>query len=543
MIDTLREPTTTDLKARASLKDTDWRFLVPNPGGDVYDHLVLLGGSRAMRDRILEAGLARAVSVEVMVERQADALVVFGQSPACIARALPCLRPGGALYWQVDRRSKGSRTLTPRGAGQLLYEHGLQAIRSYCVWPGPVDRDAYIPLDVEAAFTWYFRAIFVPSSPLRLVLQTVFAAAPAGLLSRIAPCFAMTAIKGTPSPARPSVLGNDAMPAALQGQDLRPLVLTGGDELNRVVLFPFVAHAVQPLAVVKLGRVPEMSPAIDREQRVLSALHEAGMASTADSVPVSGGTVTWGPLLAGIESCAPGRSLASTLRRWRVSLPAQVDDLRAVTAWLTEFNAEAQISPSEHSAGGMTSWADEAIARYRRTFGTNREEDALFDAVLQRAESLVDLSLPLVWVHWGFDERNVFRSDGQISVIDWEGGNPGPPLFDLLYFVTHWSVRAYGRHGPGAELEGFRRLFCAAHGRDRVSAAAYSAISRYMETLRIDPRAFPVLLVLMWLERACGREERQAAVNPAETHPRRDNRYVQYVEALAQHADRVMQLP
>lgn len=80
----------------------DWRFLLPAPEGDAYDHMVVLGGSPALRRWLVEDGFARRVTDELTPGVRADAIIALAPARASVAAVARSLLPGGAAYVEVD---------------------------------------------------------------------------------------------------------------------------------------------------------------------------------------------------------------------------------------------------------------------------------------------------------------------------------------------------------------------------------------------------------------------------------------------------------
>ncbi|MBI3952203.1 MAG: phosphotransferase [Acidobacteria bacterium] len=190
----------------------------------------------------------------------------------------------------------------------------------------------------------------------------------------------------------------------------------------------------------------------------------------------------------------------------------------------------------------MPEWVDRPLERYQQAFGITASEERLFTDVRKRARLLIGTPLPRVWLHWGLDERNILRGDQEISVIDWDGGEVGPPLFDLLYFMTRWSCAARGLKSEAAQLRGFRQLYFEPDSGGISVIAARQAIDRYLTKLELDRRFLPLLLVLMWVHRAVGRFDRQGALGQRGLNPRTGNQYVGYVGILAEHVEQLFAL-
>jgi aminoglycoside phosphotransferase (APT) family kinase protein len=101
------------------------------------------------------------------------------------------------------------------------------------------------------------------------------------------------------------------------------------------------------------------------------------------------------------------------------------------------------------------------------------------------------VKFPIVWQHRDFTPWNVLRnSGGHLSVLDWEGARPGPALFDLLHFVSHWDEMEADAVTPEERLRAFVRG----------APASRREIARYCERLGIDPRFVPLLMVYTRVE-------------------------------------------
>lgn len=470
-----------------TLRRTDWRFLVPTPPGGAFQHLVLLGGPPSLVEQIVAAGIARQVSCQLPGTPTADALIMLDGAQAALGTAAACLRPGGVFYGEVARRSPLARA-TSRHMNHELRKVGLAPY-----------------------------------------LLRGLACCGSSLLPRFIPCCAVTAIVGSHPAAPPSILGHPALPNELRRSDLRAIVMTGGDDFNRVDIFPFALDTPRPIAVLKLTRLPSRNIHTEHERGALSQIRSHLDVAMRRTIPQPLGMFPWGELTVGIESCAPGCSLWAAPRHWEIAPQVKIDDLQRVAERIAEFH-QAQISRSGWGLLEIRQWVEPPLTRYKHAFGTTSAEDRLFAEIMQRAHELIGTGLPIVWAHWGFEARNIFRAGGDITVIDWEGGSAGLPLCDLLYFVTYWSYVVQRRDRPADQLHGFRQLFCDLDPRNAISAAAYQAIDRYLTRLDLAPEFFPMLLALMWLERALGRFKRQQEHDPEQA--RAGNRYV---SVLAEH--------
>ncbi|MGH7832263.1 MAG: phosphotransferase, partial [Candidatus Binatia bacterium] len=430
--------------------------------------------------------------------------------------------------------------LSPSRIRRFMRNLGLSPTGLYWVRPDLINPQAYIPLDIQGTLGWYLRSVFTaPTAAVRLLETGLHILAKFGHhpFAALAPCYALTAVAGPAGDASPSLLGHPALPSELRRSDLHPLVITHGKEdFRRVTVLPFAPDSDGPLAVLKLSRLPVYNDCTENEQAILTRIHASVDETMRRTIPRPLGIIRSGKLAIGVESCAPGRSVANATTRWAVPLRRKIDDLRLGASWLAEFNSRVQIKRSQWADSDLDEWVEKPLGAYEQTFGVTSGEERLFIATRERASSLIGLPLPTVWVHWDFSEENVFRAGRGITVIDWESGAPGPPLLDLLFFTTHWNYSARSLNSDAARLYAFRQLFCNSHRSDPASVAVREAIAEYMARLNIDNRFFPLLLVLVWVVRALGRFPWQPGRSK---NARAGNRFVGYLGALAEDVERL----
>jgi GT2 family glycosyltransferase len=532
------------------LRRADWRFLLPTPPAGTFEHLVLLGGTDGLAKRLVEAGIARQVSRTIPDQRSADALVILGGdfSLSRLRHAVSSLMPDGVFYCEIDRRWSLQRlTATPASMQRILHGLSLSSIGVYWAAPSLTLPNKYIPLDVPGAMRWYLTTLCVAGTPLqRLVERGVNALAAFGShwVALLLPWYAITAIAEPGSSRLPSVLGHASSPIGQRRSNVRPIILTSGqDDGSRVVFLPFTTDSRQPECVIKVARLPEFNTNVEHEQRILAEIRTRLDTSMSRSIPQPFGLFHLGELAVGTESCAPGRSLFISSGRWRVSNHERVDDLRLATRWLARFNRQTQISPPESGASEFARRADRLFDRYSRAFDVTPNEMQLFATVLIRARELIDAPLPIVWQHNDFGPWNLFRANDELHVIDWELGwgpgfdHAGPAMCDLLYFVTHWSFAARQLRTEAAWLRGFHQLFIGRDRHDDLIAAAHRAIDEYLLDLGIDRRFLPLVLVYTWVERALKRLDRRRILGDLTLSNRSGDKFVTYVSHLADHTN------
>ena len=528
-----------------SLRRADWRFLLPTPDAGAYRHLVLLGAPPGLAERLVDVGFAARVSRAIPAPGTADALVILEGAHRELARAARCLAPGGVLYCEVDRRRGPLRDSHPRHVRRVLQAAGLTQTGLYWVTPSFAAGKRYLPLDVPAALDWFFSTAYVGATPVRRLIGAaarLVAGRDSMRLSPLAPCYSVTAAAGADAGARPSsVLGDPSLPPRLRRDGLRPFLLTSGqDDGSRVAMLPFAPGGAAPLAVLKVSRMGEFNTNTEREQATLAEARERVGPALRESIPEPLALFRYGDLVVGAESCAPGHTLMASSARWRAPLREKLDDLRVAAGWLADFHRQAQLGRAPWDDEAVARWVERPLDAYARELGTTDGERRLFALARDRARVLADARVPLpeVWQHNDFGPWNVYRDGPRVTVIDWEFGaereadRRGPPLCDLLYFVTHWYEIVARLDRVAGRRRAVRELFVERPASAAARAGA-EAVAAYVAALEVDARFVPVLLVTTWAQRALDRVDRRRHAGEREPGDRAANPYADYVGALA----------
>ena len=391
----------------------------------------------------------------------------------------------------------------------------------------------YLPLDVPGALAWYVNTVY-PANSLKQRLFESLLRAVTGLetqrFARLSPLVAVTARRT--STARASVLGSAALPKPLQESELRPVLFT--DAGNRVTLLPFTEKSKEPVAVLKIPKLPTLNQRTENEQRTLTHVRARLDSAVRASVPEPLGILSYGHISVSMESYLPGTSLVRSSGRWGAPFKRKLEDLRLAAEWLTEFHGQTQIRRSPWGALEISEWIEEPLELYRERFGLTIAEEHLFSAFREQAESLVGVPLPFVWWHRDFNVWNIHRDGRKLNVIDWEGGRPGPPLCDLLHFVTYWNKTARHIKSGAPELRSFRRLFLNPPRGTLIARAIDGVLDRYLERLGIDRRFLPLLLVYTWVELALRRYDQQRDKRELQPAARAGNQNLSFIHVLAE---------
>lgn len=536
---------------RGSIRRVDWRFLLPAVNGrpQPTEHLVVLGGPYLSTELLEEAGVAGQVSRMIPTDHPVDAIAILVDAftPDIVRQAAASLVPGGVLYCEINRTRAATWRLSPNAMQRLLLGLALNTQSVY--WPAPnfAGSKRYIPLDESSsALRWYFENLYNPGTTR---LEFIRRAIQIGTRRRsecfggMIPWYSIIARAGPFGPSKPAIFSSLNGVIDVPG-DCQPLLVTSGqDDASRAVLIPFDPRRSEPQVVVKISRLAQFNANVLNEQQSLRDLHTRLDARTRLAVPRPLGTFRFGNLAGGIESPATGQPLSVSSGRWGVSPIEQFVDLDVVTTWLIAFHRQTRLAPTSQGSGEFRRRFQYLARMYTSGFDATLNERRLFQHIQTRAEELAEIPLPAVWQHNDFGPWNLYRHGSDLMVIDWELGlgpgtdREGPPLSDLLYFVTHWSFVARHRFGRENEVRGFHELFVEPDRADPIINAIHLAITRYLAELQIQSDYLPLLLVNLWVERAVKRLERKRSLGNIGDSPRVNDQFAGFVSHLADHAD------
>lgn len=522
---------------RAPLRRLDWRFLLPPPISGCFGQLVLLGGSAAFAASLLDLGVAEHVSCTLPTATTADALIILHGAHVELADVARCVAPGGVVYWEIDRHTDQALHSVARRLRQLGF-----ATSTYAVSPRFERAGVYLPLGVPGALRWYLGTQFKAATPALWLMEWALRAASSAHvpLGRWVPHVALVAVRGA-RPATPAVLQHLLLPNTLRQPGVQAVLLADGG--NRVTMLPFARDGSQPLAVLKVPKLPSFNGRTMHEQTMLADIWAQARAAVRASIPQPLGVVPYGDVVISAEQYLAGQSLVRLCNDWGMPLRRKIAAMQQAAAWLASFHAQALVQRTAWGVDEIAQWVDEPLGMFARQFGTTPAEARLFAAARQRADELRGSMFPIVWQHRDFNIWNVYRHGAQINVIDWEGCRPGPALSDLLHFLTHWHEAVCALRDDSARAGGVGDLFGARPDRCVPAAAAQQALEQYMQHLALDRRFVPLLLVYTWVELALRRAEQQrdGGVTPAAA--RTENNNFVYITGLCQSIDALFENP
>lgn len=465
------------------LRRADWRFLLAQPAP---------GRSVCYAPGLLRAATAN-VSRELVAPAQAapgscDLAVAADPSRAVLAQAYAALAPGGACYTEWAGRRLGG----PACIRRRLAAAGFTNIQCYWRWPAAAPR-AWLPLGSTPGPLHYLVGQLLEQRRLGSMLHGILVAAlrwglKLGLLGPIC----VTARR----PGGPAEQPMD-LPGALRAEELAAaggpgpdrwavLLLTGGQRaLNKLIGLVFCERERTPRLVLKLPRVADSVPALEREAAVLRGAQALEGASERQIPRVLFCDAGWGVAWLG-QTTLTGTPLRTLVR------PASFQPLALqATDWLIDLAGPSQPSP-------RAAWWGRLVAPLLA------EIELLYGPVIdpQRwQESCAILAalgdLPLVCAHRDFTPWNVLAHQGRLAVFDWESADlQGLPLLDLLYFLANLAFCCEGTLGTGRECDTYRVLLDPATA---IGAVAQECIARYCRRLAIGPAQIRALRVLLWL--------------------------------------------
>lgn len=502
------------------LRHADWRHLLPAPPLGGHTHLLLRGGPAELPQYLEETGFARRVSTTLQVHETADVIVVLDSavSPQALPELLRRLRPGGVVYVEIDRLAIRSRP-GPHHVRRLLRGAGLAEVRTYWIRPNLRRRQAYVPLDSGRELRWFLRSYYVSENWRERALR---AAALVGSLlrwTRRNPVFRSYGLTAVAARYRSCPIGPLAAPESpvelRQAEGSVVLIANGRDDLNRLVLLRFPKGQDVPSAVVKWSRLPLPNDAVSREHLVLKHLRKVLPNPLAQSIPEPRATFLWNDAPVAAESYVPGRSLAAIASGTWVG--SGHDSLHSALTWLRQFHKVTRTattwSTADHEAF--------ITARVRTCLAAcdwPAPETEFLHTLESRARELIGRVVPRVIQHNDFNPWNISRHGRELYVFDWEAGESGPPLLDLVYFAVEWYALSVGRsRSPDAMREALQSLFCSPMPEGSAAACVDSEISEYVRSVGVDPRFVPIAVGLYAIQHALRRHDRQGLLtSPAE---------------------------
>lgn len=488
----------------------DWTLLLPASAVWPIDEVLVLGGSEAMAQSLLDHGLARSWRRPRGPHDRNTLVVAWDDCPLAVGQIAGHVAPGGLLYMEVDRRHPGRRLLGPRSVQRDLARSGCRLVSAHIVTPDFADPRRYLPIDHAQAVRWHLRALFMAGTPIMRALRGglvgVLATPIAGPVLRLV-MLRYTVIATAADDHSPPL----GVPMA-RGDERVIVVTSGYDQGSRAVVLPFGPGDPTPRFAVKVASTSKTATATLREHERLVQLHATLPARTARALPRPIAVYSLANRTACVQSCAPGPSMNATVGLWGRPFSAKIRDLDVVVDWLTEFACATRVDVSV----AERNWAliyDEVAAIMQLP---SEVVDFLSEA--QAIARSTNLARVAVHQHYDVGPWNVHIDGTTPMLLDWETDDLrpadclGPPLGDVLYLIIYWYFLTSNTKSEDAEEEAIVRLFATAAAPDSYVVAARTAINRALVPFGLDRSVIPAVLAAVWAERALYTSRRRAAL-------------------------------
>ena len=459
------------------LRRADWRYLLPDPSPE---RALCLGGAE-LRD------CCRVVASRVDDSPEPGAMydLVAAENPDDAAMRLMAtvLRPGGACYTEWSRVG----AIQPRSVRRRLHRAGFGSVRAHHPWPSTARCLAWLPTEgVAADFYWRgaVRSTRVPRERLRNFVGAALARL--GIFRRVC-----VVAFGAPEASEPVLMRvareqGAQLPIATSKKDVADfLLITLGERVvGKVVLLAFGRDAA-PVLAIKTARTAESAPGLEREARLLDAVHTLHPAGMSGVPRVLFRAESLGQPVVG-ESALVGVPLFALLDERSYPRIAEL-----VTDWASALAAPAV------SASPEPVW-DRVVAPMLERFATEFSEVVGAERMRRTTEILRTLGpLPVVCEQRDLSPWNVFEGPDGIVVLDWESGEPrGVPALDLIYFVTHASYYLEGAWTTDRFEDAYRAAWSHATPIGRVN---HACVARYLARLGLSEEIVAPLRLLAWV--------------------------------------------
>lgn len=358
--------------------------------------------------------------------------------------------------------------------------------RQYVVFGGRDSPVLLVPEDRSNVISYALSAWSAPRTRPRALRRQLILVAPR-LALRLAGWSQVTVATHDAGP--PYVVAAALQQLGIAGPVDWLLVCGRSDDLGRAAFVVFPQAAPWPRWIVKFVRVSGYSDPIDRDERALTAVAEAG-GLVAAHAPRFLGRFDVSGLAASIETAAAGRRLSAILSG-AGSRAAKTRAVDAVAEWILGVGLETRHAGGAEEVGRL---GEEVLPSWPAA------PDGLLDHLA---------TVPAVFQHNDLGTWNIVSRGGpDFTALDWESANPsGLPLWDLWYFLADALRMLDGE--SAADDSAFARLF---RGEAQASSELFRWTRTAAEALGIPAQAVGKLATLCWLHHGLSHQARSAAV-------------------------------
>lgn len=240
-------------------------------------------------------------------------------------------------------------------------------------------------------------------------------------------------------------------------------------------------------AVLKLTRHPRFNDRLDNEFTQLRQLAAIG-GEASSRVPAALATGRVAGMTAVVEQAVGGRPFleATTMK---ADCPLAIDAVAAITALGS--------STAQPMSGGV--FAEPLTELLDRFLVRHTPPDRVAGFLAEQITVLADHEVPGVLFHGDLGTWNLMADGGSVRILDWESAEtPGPPLWDLAYFVRSFAVRSGRRRGLDRDRAIDRNLVA----NSPFNQAATTWFRSYAGQVGVQDELLAPLFHLGWMHRA-----------------------------------------
>lgn len=427
------------------------------------------------------------------------------------------LKPAGVLYFEIA--GWGNR-LGSRKSLNAFLQQGFQVRGSFWLTPFSGELRTALPLnDNEAAGYFFSNVIYGQSFKKRALSRVGGLMSKAGMISRIAPRYAMLLERSQGNESSSNGKLADLPEylraiAAKSGIDVSHytygLSARGKYNTNKVIFFLFGKDSREVEVVIKMTRSPEFNYRLENEYRILTRLNQGGYVDK-DSFPE--------PLFFDYHNrlaVIAIKAVHGKPFRTRTQATPGCPFAKDAVNWITQLGR----ASANHTAASAAE-VSEALRRLFNSFKnvyplTAEEEKFLAGQVDSIAGS--EEAFPLVFQHGDPGTWNLMVSDetNRIIVIDWEAGEPeGMPLWDLFYFFRTYASWVSRRQGSRDSIKNFSENFLA---KSELHSVLVNITERYCAGVELDPKLIEPLFYTCWMHRALKESTRLTEASLRKSH-------------------------
>ena len=155
----------------------DWALLLPASLTLPLPDVVVLGGTEAMAEALVDDGLARRWRRPAAPGERCGFVVAWSDAEEGTDAIVEMVAPDGIVYLEVDRRRRRGWMRALRRTRRLFERRGCRVASAHLVTPDFDAARRYLPMDDRRAIRWHLRTLFMAPTPMTRAVQVVASAA------------------------------------------------------------------------------------------------------------------------------------------------------------------------------------------------------------------------------------------------------------------------------------------------------------------------------------------------------------------------------